>query len=430
MSNRLTLFLLASLVLVACSGLPAPTAEPTQPIALTTPSPTDTPTAAPPTETAAPTIRPTIMPTATPSTTPSLTPFPTPTNTPTASPMPTLLPTTTPPTGLVYRTADGLWLVDANGQPQRLFDNPDSILLPNGRGILYVQYEDIWFFNLASSETRNLTQTAEGWECCPQWSASRPDSVFFLAGTGDPEISELGFWGTASLTADVYQITSSNDVLSGPFALSPDGQTVAYLSGRENWLLQWGGEPQPFLLEEYGLVPHGDNFYLHSPAWSPDGRQLAWMASANTDNGHTIQVALFNLETKEARFLHPFTPPGRDILPPKPVWSIDGQWLAMTDVSWEEGPAGGPRWLQVPLWVIRTDGSGEEYALYIDPLLDNPATGWEAAWSPDSRWLAFSPHGSMNEYAAVWLAEIGTWQVRRVDLPAVGDVEVAGWITP
>jgi Tol biopolymer transport system component len=344
--------------------------------------------------------------------------------------MPTLLPSMTPPAGLVYRAADGLWLVDANNQPRLLFDDPYSTLLPNGRGVFYGQDEHLWYLNLASGETRNLSQTAGDWGCCPHWSASQPDSVFFLAGTGDPEIAEVVYWGSASLTAEGYELLFPIEYFNNSIALSPDGQTLVYATGASNWLRQAEGEPQPILLEEYGLVPHEYNFYLDSPVWSPDGRQLAWMASSNTADGYVIQVALMNLETKAAQLLHPYTPPGRDGYPPEPVWSPDGEWLALTDVSWEEGPAGGPRWLQVPLWVMRTDGSGEEIALYGDPLLANPATGWEVAWSPDGRWLAFSTYASMNEYPAVWIAEVGTWEVRRVDLPGAGDVEVAGWIIP
>lgn len=59
----------------------------------------------------------------------------------------------TPPPGMVYRTTEGLWQVNAGGHPVRLFARADARLSPDGIQVLYTQGDDLWLADLRTGET-------------------------------------------------------------------------------------------------------------------------------------------------------------------------------------------------------------------------------------------------------------------------------------
>ncbi|MGI9228528.1 MAG: Tol-Pal system beta propeller repeat protein TolB [Gammaproteobacteria bacterium] len=104
---------------------------------------------------------------------------------------------------------------------------------------------------------------------------------------------------------------------------------------------------------------------LLSPAWSPDGKTLAYVSF----EGKNSSIYLQNILTGEREQVAAF--PG---INSAPAWSPDGTRLAMT---------------------LSRDGNPEIYLLYLSTgslkrLTNNQAIDTEANWSPDGRKLVFT----------------------------------------
>jgi serine/threonine protein kinase len=168
----------------------------------------------------------------------------------------------------------------------------------------------------------------------------------------------------------LVQLTSALDAHSGCF--SPDGSQVVFSSSgdrRDNWdiWLQIVGDAE-------GRRLTTDPAIDESPAWSPDGRQIAFVRTAPDAPAGAIYVVspLGGAERRLSDF------PTRT----RPSWSPDGHWLAAArarargDVTPESGgvhliPAGGgePRPLTLP---------------------KAPAFDADVAFSPDGRAIAYA----------------------------------------
>jgi Tol biopolymer transport system component len=204
-----------------------------------------------------------------------------------------------------------------------------------------------------------------------------------------------------------YQVLDSEHIVRTSFSLSPDGKTIAYTHGDENaeedgiltpWLYQLETGPAPFNYTEFGL---DDLPYLSfgNPAWSPDGRYLAWVIGGElTGDGEWKNgIAIFDLEGKSVDILNPHVPASCLFAwcPSTPVWSPDGQWLA-----WQIAPDGeAPSFL-----AMRPDGTDQQVFEY----------GAGPTWSPDSRHIVF---GNILDFS-VLVMEVGQWQLQRTELPS------------
>ena len=241
------------------------------------------------------------------------------------------------PPGLVYSTYDGLWLIDGDEQPLQLHNAAQAALSPDGTRLVSYdrRQQDLWLTNLAEGTGWNLTHTPDRVECCFRWWPARPDDIFFssMAQGTEPAPGLMGYLSVVSIDGQGYQVLDpENDTGPGSFALSPDGQTIAYGGGLLGWLYRWGGV-EPFDPADYGLLVR-EGAEIAGPAWSPDGTMLAWIVKANlaADGGLWVGVAVFDLESRSAWVIHPYAPQGVG-WPPTPVWSPDEAWLAISDSS-------------------------------------------------------------------------------------------------
>lgn len=110
------------------------------------------------------------------------------------------------------------------------------------------------------------------------------------------------------------------------------------------------------------------NLPVISPAWRPNGRELAYVSYSDSKSG--ANVWLQDLTTGERK---PFLE-GSNANASAPSWSPDGNWLALTMSS--DG--------NTDIYVIKV-GSGK-----IKRLTRSPAIDTEPSWSPDGRHIVFT----------------------------------------
>lgn len=331
-----------------------------------------------------------------------------PTNAVMSSPLVTpLSPKLDLPPGLIYKAQNGVWRVEANGNLSKLLDQPyDVALSSDGTQLLAVQNEfdtqEVWLIDPVTRQRLNLIENVRREVCCPQWWSSRPQWVLFQS-TGPDEVApDAGYLSAARVDGQGVRVLDvQNRSVSLP-APAPDGRTIAYDGRGQAWLYDWDNGPQQFDPQAYGLKGIQR---IASPAWSPDGKQLAWYISGDFGQGGQVGLAVFDLEANTGWLLHLYTTPGRGGWFAAPVWSPDGQWIAFSAEDQNQARAG--------LWIARVNGQeerlikaevGHDYALPV--------------WSPDGQWLA----------ADRALYNVNTGQTQLLDLPA--DSEIIDWINP
>lgn len=128
------------------------------------------------------------------------------------------------------------------------------------------------------------------------------------------------------------------------------------------------------------------NNYFIDPAWSPDGRQLAYSTQpiAGGSGSEYDQIHIMNADSSGQRQVT--NHPNHSC---SPAWSPNGKQIAF------EAPCEDP---QSSIYVINIDGSGERQ------LTTHAGMSMYASWSPDGRQIAFVS------------AEIGIAQISVIDL--------------
>lgn len=104
--------------------------------------------------------------------------------------------------------------------------------------------------------------------------------------------------------------------------LSPDGKEVAFVALNDLWLMRIGKRPR--------RLTH-DNFYEANPAWSRDGRYLAY----SSDKGGTEDIYVRDMETGRERQVTALEDAAISA-----AWSPDGSKIAFQTQELKPGPRG------------------------------------------------------------------------------------------
>lgn len=277
-------------------------------------------------------------------------PTPTPWSEGPAEPKPT--PTPVPPfPGLLYEHGGGLWRVAVDWQPELLAElMPGAVLSPDGGQALYQTEDGIWLIDLTTGQERNLTGGSGRRHCCAQWWPDRPGTVIFGSWPADGDIGpSTGFLSAVNTDGSDYTILDEEVQSNGLPGPGPGGQLIAYDRMGSAWLFSWGAGSEPLDPAAFGL---SNVVRIGGPSWSPDSRRLAWTVAIQNPDWQ-IALAVFDLEAQKADLLHPYHNMGRGGWFPPPAWSPDGRWLAFVaeDVNLKTNG----------VWVVAVDGSEEIY---------------------------------------------------------------------
>ena len=179
------------------------------------------------------------------------------------------------------------------------------------------------------------------------------------------------------LTRSPVQANGSGN---GAPAWSPDGRRLAFVANRNRRVKGPAYERQfsaLFTIRADGTrqrqLTRFTSDWVSDPAWSPDGRWIAFNRysfgdeARDTDSDDTSVIAVIPARGGSERVLgSPTTYDG------SPAWSPDGRWLAFARGERDESP---------DIWLMRPDGSDARRIA---------EDGASPAWSPDGRQIAFA----------------------------------------
>jgi tricorn protease len=177
----------------------------------------------------------------------------------------------------------------------------------------------------------------------------------------------------------------------GLSALSPDGQNILFGARGEVLTVNPKTGEATNLTKSLGVAER-------SPAWSPDGKLIAYFSDESGENELHIRAADGSGTARRIQ------------IEPKPsfyselVWSPDSRKLAFSDAH-------------LSLWYIELE-RGARARKADTALLSDGTKYFQPTWSPDSNWLAYSKY-QPNRQRAVFLYSLEAGKAFQVSSPDV-----------
>ncbi len=306
----------------------------------------------------------------------------------------------------------------------RIQDVSDPVISPDGEWVAYVvksadlakdeRQSDLWMVRWDGSRTVRLTHTAEESERKPRWS---PDGrwLAFISSRGDTnEAAQL--WLLDRAGGEAERVTAVEGGVSD-YAWAPDGTRLALvIQDAEPADSATAGadtakkRPKPivvdrfFFKEDYSgyLGKRREHLWLFDlatrrpaqvtsgqyddllPAWSPDGRTIAFVSKRGPDPDRNDDWNLYAVDPaagSEPRRLTGYEGNDGDATwGSRPAWSPDSRQLAYL----RAGPLKLIYYAAQRLATVGADGGGEAL---VSPRLDQWVS--QPAWSPDGSGIYF-----------------------------------------
>jgi len=224
---------------------------------------------------------------------------------------------------------------------------------------------DLWLAGISSGRVTRLTSDEER-EQEPVWSKTTGDVLFTVREGADESIRMLE--PESQRTIRLSPPPTAGPQSDSDPAWSPDGRSVAFASSRAGspdlWVVASGGGEARRLTALPGAETH--------PTWSPDGSTIAFAR----DQGHGSEI--WKIPAAGGDPIRLTSLPEGVVGDTQPVWSPAGTWIAFTRSMAE--PAGAS-----DLYIIPPDG-GKPFPLR----RGSGARIAEPAWSPDGAHIAYS----------------------------------------
>jgi serine/threonine-protein kinase len=168
---------------------------------------------------------------------------------------------------------------------------------------------------------------------------------------------------------------------AGWLQLSPDGQRVAVYVHKPNNADVFLVEAATGAAERFTFDPAWE----WAPAWSPDGRRIAYGSSLEGIIVKEVDTGADPVVLRSGTDIRPYS------------WSSDGRWLTFEGIGTETGS---------DLYVLQVDSVEN-----LIPVAVTAAFEDQARFSPDGRWIAyFSDETGSNEVYVVSFPQIRAWQ--------------------
>ncbi len=206
-------------------------------------------------------------------------------------------------------------------------------------------------------------------------------------------------WCTAGAAHDILTIDPDRTDLTSVScargqdidpAWSPDGRRIAFASNRtgdyEIWVMNADGSGATRLTKDAAADQH--------PAWSPDGTRIAFASGRSTTKNTTDLWVMNSDGSSPTRLL---AMPGNERYPD---WAPDGSRIVFSHFGGAEAPG---------IWTVRPDGTGA--ALVAGGALHNPQ------WSPDMSRIAYDGQPAGCSFAVYTMKADGTDRVKLVKNP-------------
>lgn len=271
--------------------------------------------------------------------------------------------------------APDIWIYDfATGEAKNLTDHPANDAQPMWHGSkLYFLSDrganeryDIWAYDSLDSEPRQVTSVGDFDVHFP---GAGPSDIVFEAGgrlyrmaLPSEEVQEVPVRVVTDRATLQAQVKNVKDLIAAG-TISPSGKRVLFEARGE--LFNMPEEHGPIL-----NLTHSSGAAERHPAWSPDGKWIAYFSDRSGEYQLTIRAADgIGGETKLTSM-----GPGYRYTP---SWSPDSQMLVFIDEA-----------MRIHLFDRRTNSLKR---IHQEPEFRGHGSlaSFRAAWSPDSRWIAW-----------------------------------------
>jgi Tol biopolymer transport system component/putative hemolysin len=228
------------------------------------------------------------------------------------------------------------------------------------------EYRDLWVLDVRGAPPVRLTES-EADNFAGPWSPDGSRVLYTCSGLTTTDLCVVNADGSG-----ILNLTDTPDTDEGFPAWSPDGKQIAFTTRRDGnneiYLMPAPavGKTPPAAASTWVRLTDNpaDDF---APAWSPDGSQIAFVSDRDQKQG-IYDVYIMKADGSSVRRLTSDT-----AIDYSPAWSPDGKRIAFR--SHHDGPA--------DIYVISVDGSG------MQNLTNDPSDDWAPSWSPDGTLIAF-----------------------------------------
>src|SRR5258708_7855123 len=198
---------------------------------------------------------------------------------------------------------------------------------PDGKHIVFSSDRDgrreLYMMNANGSGVKRLTTTGKADENAPAWSPDGKKIVYFVS-VYDPLAANSAPTDIAIMNADgskqeiILDSAAQTLTLKGARTRSPDSRKIASGAQKNGKRNIFGMKCDGSNLSQLTTVD-GANV---GPAWSPDGKKIAYISSREADAKVNVEIFVANSDGSNEQAL---TPP--DEIAVAPAWSPDGKQL-------------------------------------------------------------------------------------------------------